>query len=174
MNVTATTLLSSIRTSIKEDKETLARRAAATKSQRVRDAAKRLARVVKKFEQAHVGSEYDFHVSTYVETYDEALNATVYMRVDGIKGNAPLERALGQMLDTFDTARGYDHVSEYTTSRAYVFKSARPDDLDEFERWTPHLRVEIVCRVSDDSSTCRKVQVGTKLVEQPEYRLECV
>lgn len=166
-------LLAAVQTSLKDDQQLVRARLAATKSARIKGAVKLLSHVLRRAQVAHEGP-YTVGHTAYVSTYHQMLDATLYIDVSQLKGNSKLEAFLSWMLEFFETKPTMDCVTEYTTSRTFNFVSRSTDEhrLGE-EEWHPSLRVEVVCRVSGDSSTCRKVVVGTKLVEQNVYALEC-
>ena len=171
----ASNVLSNVQASIKEDANMARQRLAVTKTPRIKDAVKLLSEVLRHATKAHTGP-YDLSHTDYINTYAESLDSTIYIDVPSLKDNAPLEALFDWMLAYFDPVRSSDCVTDYSTSRSFDWK-AKTDWFIGAPVWrndVPHLRVEIVCRVAGDSPTCRKVKVGTKLVEQPEYRLECV
>jgi hypothetical protein len=58
--------------------------------------------------------------------------------------------------------------------RGWKSTSKRPKETDAgWTAWFKHEKTEVEVWLSFTSSICRRVQVGTKLVEQPVYEVRC-
>lgn len=77
---------------------------------------------------------------------------------------AVLEAALAQGFEPEATA-SKDYVNEWATQRTYRFRKDYADGTC--------CSLRITADIKDGSSSCRKVQIGTKLEEVPQYAIAC-
>ena len=157
----ARAMLAQQREALRDDEAAIQRRKALLRTPKIREGFALLAKVARRAATAHCSTAVDVSVHSFADTYTNQVNATVYLTVAGLKGNHKLNNFLSWMLDHFEPRPSADWVTEYTTSRTFTFRN-------------DSVVVELVCRVPDDSPTCRKVKTGTKLVEQDTYAIECV
>jgi hypothetical protein len=104
------------------------------------------------------GLEY----SHYLYSYSGNLEAHIRLHVPRLKDNEDLNTFLMWLLDNeFEAAGSRDRVTEWVAEREFTFTRGK-------------LTIHVDCSVPSDGDTCRRVQTGVKLVEQPVYQIECL
>ena len=101
---------------------------------------------------AHKDTTLSFHSS-----WDEATLSVIMMRLESFK-----DGRLTSLLERLMEYHANPEVIEY------------PDHLNkDFHFKLDGLTVRVAAYVKSDSPTCRKIQTGTKTVEQPVYKMIC-
>ena len=101
--------------------------------------------------------------SNWDGTVDASLRVLAEFRTNDLRGEL-ITRKLQQALDLgLETVESTDHASEYSANRDFKFTT-----MVAGIKVYLTIRAEIV-----EGGPCRKVQVGTKLVEEAVYELRC-
>lgn len=100
------------------------------------------------------------HVYAYLS--GSHIRVTASVTVDSFKEDKVLLNMLNRALDLAEATGSRDFVTDYMAERTYSFL-------------LPHGgKLEIEARLrGDGSATCRRVQTGSKLVEQATYEIQC-
>lgn len=118
-----------------------------------------LARKVELETTANVWTHHDVEIS---------LTAYALVTVDSMKDKA-LADLLEIALTIADSSKTNDYATEHYAQRTFRF--ARTVQLPTGAN--VELRIDIAAELKPDGDTCRRVQVGTKLVEEKIYAIAC-
>lgn len=110
-----------------------------------------------KYSSLFAGLTHKDTMVSFHSSWEEATLSVIMMRLDSFKD----ERLTG-LLDRLLDHHANPEVHEYA------------DHLNkDFHFKLDGLTVRVAAYVKSDSPTCRKVQTGTKTVEQPVYQMVC-
>ena len=152
---TAAQMIKELRESFQSDVEFAKLRKHSLNHPNIREGLKLLVLIGKQAER--IGN---VQTSQFVYAYSTCLSADVTVNTDSLKSDEVckflewIEEKVGLI------SSSSDYASDYTAGRTFFVNN----DL---------LRLEVTFRLPVDGDACRRVKVGTKMVEQPVYKLEC-
>ena len=100
------------------------------------------------------------HIYAYLS--GSHIRVTASVTVDSFKEDKALLGMLDRALDLAEATSSHDFVTEHMAERTFNFRLPHGG----------HLAIEARLR-GDGNATCRRVQTGTKLVEQATYEIQC-
>jgi hypothetical protein len=112
----------------------------------------------------HLRAEPSTYKSTWSGTVDNTLNIRMEHTVDSLKEGAVPAMIEAAMSMGFEAIGTHDYALEWCASRVFRF---------EMNINNVRISLRLEANIKDGSEACRKVQVGTKLEEVPQYELVC-
>lgn len=104
------------------------------------------------------------YVNPYVGRDVQELDVVLEGYVDSLKEGAVVDMIERAMSCGFEDVGSKDYLSEYASQRSFRFSQVVAG---------VKIDLKIVANIKEASEACRKVQVGVKLEEVPQYELVC-